>query len=184
MPAQVRSFDAIVSVRDELSRFSQRAGDGLDEIAGEIRRVIDWVEHDRPAYWKRRVARAYDEVSEARNELNRRLMYRVADEPPACAEEKAALARAQAHLAYCQDKQSRVREWVSELRHELHEYQGRVAHLKTMAETEAPKAVAMLDRALASLERYASAGPPPSPGRPGATPEPSNPAADQPEQPK
>lgn len=159
MSANVRSFEAIQRVRDELVRFTQRSNDGLDELAGEIRRVIDWVEHDRPAYWKLRVRKAYDAVGEAKGDLHRCLMYPVNDETPSCAEEKAALKKAQAHLLYCQEKQKRVREWAIKLRHELHEYGGRMGKLKTLVEADAPRTIALMERQTEALERYLSAVP-------------------------
>lgn len=156
MPAQVRSFESVQRVRDELARFGHRATDGIDELRGEIRRVIEWIEHDRPAYWKMKVAKAYDGVTETKASLARCLMYPINDETPSCAEERQALKKAQAYLAYCQEKQESVREWAHKLRHELHEYEGRTARLKSLVEIENPKAVALLDRTTESLERYAS----------------------------
>ncbi len=156
MPAQVRSFDAIQLVRDELKKFGQRSMDGIDELAGEIRRVIDWVEHDRPAYWKMRVSKAYDGVTEAKQNLHRCLMYPINDEQPSCAEERAALKKAEAHLAYCREKQEHVRKWAFTLRHELHEYEGRMAKLRSMVELDTPRVVALLDRTIQTLEQYLS----------------------------
>lgn len=156
MPAKVRSFEAVQCVRDELARFGHRATDGLDELSGEVRRVIDWVEHDRPAYWRMRAAKAHDAVTEAKGALMRCLMYPLNDETPSCAEERAALKKAQAFLVHCRQKQELVREWAHKLRHELHEYQGRMARMKSLVEIENPQAIALLDRTVASLERYAS----------------------------
>lgn len=161
MPAQVRSFEAIARVRDAVAAFAHHGGEGLDELAGEIRRVIDWVEHDRPAYWKERTRRAYDAVNEAKSALHRCLMYPVGDENPSCADERAALKRAQAHLALCEEKRVRVREWAHQLRHELHEYQGRTSVLRRLVDEDARRCVALLDRALTSLERYTQASAPP-----------------------
>lgn len=159
MPANVRSFEAIQRVRDELVRFKHRSTDGIDELAGEIRRVIDWVEHDRPAYWKMRVRKAYDQVGEAKNNLHRCLMYPVNDETPSCAEEKAELKKAQARLRYCEEKQQAVREWASKLRHELHEYGGRMGKLKTLIEADTPRTIALMERQTEALERYLTAVP-------------------------
>ncbi|MEO0531597.1 MAG: hypothetical protein AAF266_13630 [Planctomycetota bacterium] len=159
MPANVRSFEAVQLVRDELARFNHRATDGLDELQAEIRRIIDWVEHDRPAYWRMRVSKAYDGVTEAKAALMRCQMYPINDEAPSCAEEKAALKKAQAYLAHCQQKQELVGEWARKLRHELHEYEGRTARMKSLVEIDNPKAIALLERTSASLERYASSSP-------------------------
>ncbi len=162
MSAKVQSFDAIQRVREELLRFAHRSGDSLAEIDGQVRRMIDWVEHDRPAYWKDRVRRAFDGVSEAKAALQRCLMYPINDEQPSCAEERAELKKAEAHLRRCQQKQQRVREIASTLRHEMHEYQGRTAQLKQWIEVETPQATAELERVLGSLERYIAASGPQS----------------------
>ena len=159
MPANVSSFEALQLVRDELVRFKQRSTDGVDELAGEIRRVIDWVEHDRPAYWKLRVRQAYDGVAEAKANLHRCQMYPLNDETPSCAEEKAALKKAQAYLAHCEEKQRRVREWVRTLRHEMHEYEGRMSQLKTLIEIDTPRTIALIERQTEALERYLTGAP-------------------------
>lgn len=176
MPAQVRSFDAIQLVRDELMKFGQRSTDGIDELAGEIRRVIDWVEHDRPAYWKMRVSKAHDAVTEAKNNLQRCLMYPINDEQPSCAEERAALKKAEARLAYCREKQERVRIWARNLRHEMHEYEGRISQLRTLVELDTPRVVAMLDRTIMALEKYVSG----SAGAPSAREQAASPADEAP----
>lgn len=153
--ASVQSFDAIQRVREELLKFGHRANDGLTELEGEIRRMIEWIEHDRPGYWKERVRRAYDAVTEAKNALHRALMYPINDEQPACSEERAALKKAEAALVYARDKQERVKRWAQTMRHELHEYQGRTAHLKQYIEIDVPGGAARLSRTLAVLEEYA-----------------------------
>lgn len=154
--ANVQSLEAIQRVRDELVKFTYRATDGMDELTSEIRRVIDWVEHDRPAYWKMRARKAYDEVTEAKANLHRCLMYPIGDEAPSCAEEKAALKKAQAHLRYCEEKQAKVREWARTLRHEMLEYEGRMAKLRTLIDLETPRTIALIERQTDALHRYLS----------------------------
>lgn len=156
--AAVRSFDAIQRVREQLLRFAHQTQEGLTEIEAEVRRVLDWLENDRPAYWKLRVRKAHDGVGEARGALERAMMFRVNDEDPACTEQKAALKAAQAELRRCEDKQQRLREIIRELRHEVHEYKGRVAQLKQVIEIDTPRGAATLERSLAVLECYAAAG--------------------------
>ncbi len=155
--ASVQSFDAIMRVKEELLKFGHRCDDGLVELEGEIRRTIDWVEHDRPGYWKERVRRAHDAVTEAKNALNRCLMYPINDEQPSCSEERAALKKAEAVLANAREKQERVKHWARTLRHELHEYQGRVGHLKQAIELDIPRGAKRLNNTLNALEKYAQA---------------------------
>lgn len=154
MPAKVQSIEALELVHDELVRFKQRSTDGVDELNGEIRRMIEWVEHDRPAYWKMKVRQAFDGVTEAKAAVHRCLMYPINDEQPSCAEEKAALKKAQAYLAYCEEKQRLVRRWSQTLRHELHEYQGRMAQMKSLVEMDIPRVISLIARQTEALDRY------------------------------
>ncbi|MGL4512957.1 MAG: hypothetical protein ACRCT8_07675 [Lacipirellulaceae bacterium] len=158
--ASVKSFEAIGRVREEVLKFSARAGDGLTEINGQVRRTLDWIAHDRPGYWKDRTRRAFDAVSEAKNALHRCLMYPINDEQPSCTEERAALKKAEAHYQWCLAKQERVHEWVRTLNHELEEYKGRVAKLRHLIEVDAPRGAAHLERLVVALEAYVNTAAP------------------------
>lgn len=158
--AYVHNTEAIESVRGALARFAHQVDEGLTEIAAESRRMLDWLEHDRPRYWKEQVRRAWDGVEQAKQDLNRCLMYPIADERPSCSEERAALKKAEAHLAYCQQKQERLKNWCRTIRHELFEYEGRIAKLKTCGEVDVPQAMATLDRILDRIAEYQQLGSP------------------------
>lgn len=154
--ANVNSLDAIQSVRAALLQFAKLGGDGLTDCELEMRRMLDWMEHDRPAYWKERVRLAHDAVHKAKGDLHRCLMYPVGvNDRPACTEERAALKKAEAHLAYCREKQERLKHWVREIRHEVHTYQGRTTQLREVIESDMPTAAAALGRMLVTLEQYA-----------------------------
>ncbi|MEM1305868.1 MAG: hypothetical protein AAGG46_13280, partial [Planctomycetota bacterium] len=144
------------AVRVALAQFLHQAGEGLIEIDAEMRRVMDYLEHDRPAFWKRQTRLAEDGVHNAKMELQRAMMFPVGvDERPACTEQRAALAKAEARLTYCRDKQERLRHWVREIAGELHDYQGRITTFRTVLEMDGPAAIGVLDRLLRAVERYA-----------------------------
>lgn len=153
-PAKVHSSEAIEAVRRTLILFIERVTDALAELGGEMRRVQEWLEHDRPGYWKKQVRVAMDEVHEAQQALHRCLMFPVAGERPSCYEERTALKKAQARLAYCQEKGERVRHWQQTLRHELFEYEGRISQLTKLVDIEVPQAIGVLERILRNLEEY------------------------------
>jgi len=119
-----------------------------------MRRVLDWLEHDRPRFWRMQVRVAMDEVTAARAALHRCLMYPVGDERPSCHEERAALKKAQARLAYCEDKSERLTHWIREVRHEMFEYEGRIGQLTEIVEFDVPQAVGILAKLLARLQEY------------------------------
>ncbi len=153
-PAKVQSSEAIEAVRRTLILFIERVNDALAELGSEMRRVQEWLEHDRPGYWKKQVRVAMDEVHEAQQALHRCLMFPIAGERPSCYEERAALKKAQARLVYCQEKGERVRHWQQTLRHELFEYEGRISQLTKLVDIDVPQAIGVLDRILRNLEEY------------------------------
>ena len=128
-PAKVHSTDAIEAVRLALVMFVDRVTDALAELSSEMRRVQEWLEHDRPKHWKNQIRLAMDQAHEAQQALHRCLMFPVADERPSCYEERAELKKAKARLEYCQEKTERVRHWQQTMRHELFEYEGRMSQL-------------------------------------------------------
>ena len=162
--AYIHNTEAIERVKSSLANFAFQIDEGLTEIGAESRRMLDWLEHDRPRYWKKQIRLAWDGVEQAKQDVYRCLMYPVGDERPSCAEERAALKKAEAHLAYCQHKTERLKGWCRDVRHELFEYEGRIAQLKTCGEIDVVHAMATLGRILQKIDEYnslgASVGPP------------------------
>jgi hypothetical protein len=161
-PAQVRSTDAIEALRASLLKFQQRVQIAVDVLDGELHRASNWVEHDRPAYWKQQTHDAEDAVHSAKLELERCLMMTVAGQRPTCREQKAALEAAKVRRAYCQEKCESVRRWQRNFRHEQFEYDGRIGQLRRAIELDVPKAAALLQTILRRLEEYQIERPPES----------------------
>lgn len=159
-PAYVHNTEAIESVRAALANFAHQVDEGLTEIAAESRRLLDWLEHDRPRYWKNQVRIAWDSVEQAKKDLHRCLMYPIGDHRPSCAEQRAALKKAKQRLEYCEQKYERLKHWCREVRHELFEYEGRIAKLKSCGEVDVAQAMAALGRLLLRIEEYRQLGSP------------------------
>jgi hypothetical protein len=154
--ANVQSSEAIEAVRGSLGVFAEQVGDALTELDGEMRRVLEWLEHDRPRHWKTQVRIAHDQLHEAQQALHRCLMFPIGGERPSCYEERAALKKAQARLAYCEKKLESVRHWQREVQHELFEYEGRISQLVRAVEVDVPQAIGVLSKALRHVEEYRS----------------------------
>jgi exonuclease VII large subunit len=155
-PANVHSLEAILAVQTALRSFVEQVADALTELDAEMRRVMDWLEHDRPRYWRTQMRLAIDQVHEAQQALHRCLMFPIAGERPSCYEERAALKKAQAHQSRCEEKLERVRHWQRSLQHELFEYQGRISQLVRLVEVDVPQAMGVLTRIIRHLEEYQS----------------------------
>ena len=69
------------------------------------------------------------------------------------------LKRAQARLAYCQEKEDRVLHWQRTIQHELFEYEGRVSQLVRLVEVDMPQALTVLTKIVRRLEDYQSTRP-------------------------
>jgi exonuclease VII large subunit len=160
MPARVYSIDSIEAFRTALLKFQQRVEDALVELDGQMRRAVTWIEHDRPAHWRKQAKDADAWIHEAKLDLERCLIYRVTDERPSCREERAALKKAHAQREYCRDKIERVDYWKRNMHHELYEYQGRISKLSRMLEHDIPQANAALLHILRQLEAYQLEQPP------------------------
>lgn len=154
MPANVQSLEAILAVKAALATFHDDLEQAIATIDLEMRKILDWLEHDRPRHWRVQLRNASDEVTQARQALHRCLMYPINDERPSCYEERAELKKAEARLEYCTEKSERLRHWIREVRHEMSEYQGRISQMKDLVEIDTPQAISILDRLLARLQEY------------------------------
>src|SRR4051794_13017742 len=153
-PAKVHSSEAIEAVQRAMMLFVEQVSDAITELSTEMRRMQEWLEHDRPRYWKGQIRRAVDMAHEAQQALHRCLMFPIANERPSCTEERTELKQAKARLEYCQEKEDRVRRWQQTIRHELFEYEGRMSQLVRLVEVEVPQAIGVLNRILRNLEEY------------------------------
>jgi hypothetical protein len=152
--ANVQSFDAVIAVRASLVAFGDQVEQALSMVDLEMRRLLDWLEHDRPRFWRTQLRMARDEVTAARAALHRCLMYPIGDERPSCREEKATLKLAEARLRHCEEKAERLKHWTREIRHEMFEYDGRIRQLTELVEYDAPQAIGILTKLLTHLEEY------------------------------
>ena len=160
-PANVQSLEAIDVAKNALIKFKDQVADALTEIDAEMRRVLEWLEHDRPRFWKTQYRIATDRVHEAQQALHRCLMFPVADERPSCYEERTELRKAQARQRYCEEKSELVRKWHGTVQHELFEYQGRISQLERLIEIDVPQAIGVLNKIVRHLEDYQSVRPAP-----------------------
>jgi hypothetical protein len=148
--------DAVVAVRNALASFIAQVADALTELEAEMRRMKEWLDHDRPRHWRMQVRVATEQAHEAQQALHRCLMFPIANERPSCYEERQALKRAQARLVYCQEKEDRLRHWQRSLQHEFFEYQGRISQLVRLVEVDAPQAMGVLHKIVRHIEDYHS----------------------------
>ena len=155
MPANVRDLDAIRLFRAALLAFSEEAEAAYQGLLMETQRSVDWIQSDRPHYWRIQVQQAFDLVAATRTALNRCQIMTVAGHRKSCIEEKQAHRHAKMRLQHCQEQVERVKRWGIKLRHDVDEFRGRLAGLRRMLDSDIPKALALLDKTASVLEAYA-----------------------------
>ena len=160
--ANVTSIESLGQLRAALCTFGEKAADALLAADAEIHRTVDWLD-DQIGYWKHEVRRWEDEVFRARTELSRRRMLRIGDRPPDCTEQEEALEHARQALVHAEDQVETTRRWQRLWQEAMTEYSGPVGQFKSLLEGELPRAIALLERKIESLDAYVGLVAPPPP---------------------
>lgn len=156
--ANVHSLDALKDVRAALIRFQERAETAMSELRQKVDRTVDWLELDRPAYWKDQERRAYDEVATARVAYETCRLRTTGGRHSDCIEEKKAFERAEARMEYVRQKQEVVRKWMVQAGREANEYRAKTSTFQRAIENDVPLMIAQVGRMIDAIEAYAEIG--------------------------
>ena len=153
--ANVNSIDAPRQFRAALVRFVAEVEAALVTLDLEAHRSIEWIEGDRPRYWRQEARKASEAVGEARVALERCQVRISGEDTKYCYDERKALEKAKRRLQMAEEKVQAVRRWRVELHKAVEDLQVQLARAKHYLETDMTKAIAALDRIAAALDRYA-----------------------------
>jgi hypothetical protein len=157
--AYVNSIDAVRDFRAALVTFAHEAKEALASHDLELRRSLAWLLDEQPKYWEKEQRRLDDAVTQARIELERRLNTRLpGGETPSCMEERKMLERARARHRRADEVAAAMRRYAMAAEREAEEYSGRARQLSDVLEADLPRAIAMVDRVLDSLDAYVAVG--------------------------
>ena len=148
--ANVQSLAAMREFRVRMLEFTEAANDVLASLQAQCYSFLDWVEHDRPNFWKQYMLRSFDYIAEARVALEQCLMRQVGDHRPTCYEEKLALQAAKRRLEMAQEKVE-----ANVVRHEIDEHEGRRGGMQRFVETDFARSIVVLSRMISAIEMYA-----------------------------
>src|SRR5205823_6275723 len=137
-----------------LVRFIAGVEAALVALELEAHRPIEWIEGDRPRYWRQEARKASEAVGEARVALERRQVRISNEDTKYCYDERKALEKAKRRLEAAEEKVQAVRRWRVELHKAVEELQVQLARAKHYLETDLAKAVTALDHITAALDRY------------------------------
>jgi hypothetical protein len=154
--ADVRSIDALKQFRVALALFGEDGLAALGAVDMEVKRTIQWLQHDRREYWSQQIKRRRDQVAQAQAEVFRRKLAKTDDYSPAMSEQKELLRRAQASLEDAEKRASLVKKWEPALQQAALEYRASTRRIKNMASGDVPRAMILLDKLIDALEAYLS----------------------------
>lgn len=158
--ANVRSLEAVREFRPALLAFAEDARAALETLRTEMHRTLEWIDHDRPAYWKEETRKSSDALSEARSQLSKKQVIAAGSDRAYAYDEKLALERAKKRMNVAWDKQKAVRQWSMKTHRATDEYATRLARLEHALHNAVPHAVGLVERMINALEAYASVGRP------------------------
>jgi hypothetical protein len=160
-PVRVTSIDLIRDFRAAVATFKADGQDALTANALDIRRAFDWLT-ERRQFWAHTIRDCEDEVTHAKADLHRKQVLHPGDRQPDCTQEIKALRKAQARLAYAEEKLEKCRRWEPNLRRAADEYEGPARQLGDLLEGDLPKALNLLERLVTTLEEYVAIAPRPT----------------------
>ncbi len=152
--ANITSIDAVRDLKLALQEFDADIRDALTQLLLEVRRAVEWIEHDRAQYWPREVRKASDVVSEARIALQRAELTISPNDHRYCYDERKALQKAKQRLRTAEEKVQAVRRWRVRVKKEAQEFEVQMAKITQYLDADFPRAVAALERMARALEKY------------------------------
>lgn len=150
---RVTNLDALRDVKSGIAEFIDAARQALTEADSDVQRTVNWLESEARSYWQSQIKRRSDQVAEAKNVLAR-AQHAPRDERPSAIMERKALEKAQRRLAHAQEKLERSRRWAAELHREHLMFRGQLQNLSGAVESELPRAIAMMNHLIESVEAY------------------------------
>ncbi len=154
--ANVTSIEAIKAFRPALIGFDEAVDDAVTTLGLEVRRAVEWLEHDRAVYWPKELRRREEKLSQAKSNLHICLASRIGDHEPACFDQKKDLRKAEELVQIARRKVEAVKQWCRIIQHEVEEFEGKICQLPSYMETDFKRTVAVLDKIIHELEQYAN----------------------------
>ncbi len=155
--ARVTDVAVIGEFRADMADFASAVHRALTDIQLEVRRAMEWLTVEQPAYWRAEVRRSGEALAHAKDELAHARTYKqVGDYIPACIDEKKAVEKAKRRLEYAEQKVEAVRHWAMAARRAVDEFQGPVQQLQSMIDSDIPHSMLLLERMSIALEQYTS----------------------------
>lgn len=151
--ARISSVAALRDLKVALSEFIEQINIAFAAVDAEIGRMGQWLQQERPAYFKNAVRRAEDAVSRAKSDISRK-QYMRAPEPVSVVEERKILEKLKRRLEELQRKQDAVRKWAPRWEREAMMYKSTCRPLTEFVQSTLPRAIDRLEKMAVAIEDY------------------------------
>ncbi|MBX3378813.1 MAG: hypothetical protein KF805_01855 [Phycisphaeraceae bacterium] len=151
--ARISSVTALRDLKTALAQFIEQINVAFASVDAEIGRMGQWLQQERPAYYKHAVRRAEDAVTRAKSEISRK-QYMRAPEPVSVVEERKALEKVKRRLEELQRKQEAVRKWAPRWEREAMMYKSTCRPLNEYLQATLPRAIERLEKMAVAIEDY------------------------------
>lgn len=157
--AKLQSLDALLEAKAAVLTFAHEVAAALTGVDAEVMRVGQWLQHERPAFWKAEVRRREDDVGAARREIERKVIA-AAPEPASTVMERKALEACKKRVESAREKQDNARRWASRWDREALLYKSSCSGLAEFAGSDVLRAHERLDRLITIVDQYMKIAPP------------------------
>lgn len=151
--ARISSVTALRDLKVALSQFIEQINIAFASVDAEIGRMGQWLQQERPAYYKHAVRRAEDAVTRAKSDISRK-QYMRAPEPVSVVEERKVLEKLKRRLEELQRKQEAVRKWAPRWEREAMMYKSTCRPLTEYVQSTLPRAIERLEKMAVAIEDY------------------------------
>ena len=154
--ANIHSLEAIEAFRAKLIVYARRAGNTVDEVSDEVRRLRLWIQQDGPLHWKRETLRRKRKLEEAQQAL---LAARISALRETTSSERLAVDRARRRYEEAMEKLQAFKRWNHQFDRQVSPLVKEVGKLMNTLTIELPKATAHLAGVVWMLSDYAERHP-------------------------
>jgi hypothetical protein len=172
--ANITSVDALQAFRTNLLIYLSKARPALEEAATEVMRVRLWLETDRRTFWARQLLLRNRKLEDAESAL---FIGKLSKIGKPSAAQQAAVQKARAAVGEAEEKLRNIKRWERDYEKSTGPLLKQLEKLDNLLTMDIPNAVAYLNDAIDTLQKYASLG---APSGSAAVAAPSGPEAPEP----
>jgi hypothetical protein len=150
--AQVKSVDALQSLRNAVVIYQTKAKRAVDMALDDVVRTRQWILGDRRLHWEGQIRQIGRVLERAKAEL---MTVRLSAMVDRSFRHEEAVRRAERDLAHAQDKLKQVKRWARDFENAVGPHVRRLESVRDHFQQDLPKAIAWLHQAQVTLEAYA-----------------------------